>query len=184
MAAKNFSCQGMVLKRTSVGETDRVVVLLTAEKGKIACVAKGVRHLKSSRRAALEPGNLVKIYCINTKSMPLLTQAELIADTTTVRSSLSSIRQLTQLLEIVDRLFVEEELDEAVYQQVLHIRHSIIDEQQTNGHVKQQLIKLVEKLGYHTQTLSDPQASVLDIVADISERPMRSFEYLSLRSTK
>ncbi len=184
MNSKTFSCQGLVLKRTSVGETDRVVVLLTAEMGKLACVAKGVRKLKSSMRAALEPGNLVKIHCVKTKSMPLLTQATLLADTTSVRGSLVSIRHLTQLLEIVDRLFVEEELDTNIYHHVLHLRDSIVITHQSNGQVKLQLTALLEKLGYHTQGLTDSQTSVLDIVADISERPMRSFEYLSVRQEK
>lgn len=177
MSAKNFICQGLVLKRSNVGETDRVVVLLTPEKGKIACIAKGVRKLKSSRRATLEPGNIVKIYCVNTKSMPLLTQAELVEDTTAVRSSLISIRQLTQLLEVVDRLFVEEELDEHIFADVLEIRSTVIDQQLSNGLVKKKLLHLIERMGFEPSEGKDK--SVLDIVASISERPMRSFEYLS-----
>ena len=66
--SRSFNADGIVLKRNKVGETDRVISLLTQEYGKLVAVAKGVRKLSSSKRAFLEPGNLVKAYFIKTKS--------------------------------------------------------------------------------------------------------------------
>ena len=67
--SKNFNVNGIILKRNKVGETDRVVTLLTQDYGKLVAVAKGVRKLTSSKRAALEPGNLVRAYFVKTKSL-------------------------------------------------------------------------------------------------------------------
>ena len=77
MSHHSSSTDAIVLKRTSVGESDRIVTLLTPEQGKLTCVAKGVRKLTSSQRAYLEPGNLVSIYLIETTGMPILTQTKL-----------------------------------------------------------------------------------------------------------
>lgn len=99
--SKNFNSSGVVLKQSSVGETDRVVTLLTQEYGRLVSVAKGVRKLSSSKRAFLEPGNYVQAYFVKTKSLPLLIQAKLIEDCQHIRYNLTEIRKLTQFLEIL-----------------------------------------------------------------------------------
>ena len=49
MKTRTFSTKGIVLKRVNVGETERSINLLTQEYGKMTCVAKGVRKIKSSK---------------------------------------------------------------------------------------------------------------------------------------
>lgn len=165
----------LILKRSNTGEADRVVTLFTKEEGRIVVIAKGVRKIKSSKRAYLEPGNLAKILLIKTKSMPLLTQASLIEDTASIRSNLAKIRQMTQLLEIIDKLFVEEEVEDHVYQLVMRIRKKIIDGSKVN--LKADLVTLVEWLGY--QNIKETQhESILDYVTEITGKKMRSFDYL------
>ena len=104
--ARSSITQAIVLKRINSGETDRLVTLLCQDSGKTLCVAKGVRKLKSSNRANLEPGNLVKVFLVETKGLPLLTQSQLLRDAAPVRRSLTGIRQLTEVLEIFVLLFV------------------------------------------------------------------------------
>lgn len=175
LSSKSSNSHALVLKRTSTGEADRVVTLLTREKGRVVVIAKGVRKLTSSRRAFLEPGNLVKIQLIETKSMPILAQATLIDDTAKMRTSLSQIRQLTQLLEIIDKLFVEEELEVHVFSQILKIRQKIV--MGSKFDLKKDLIQLVEWLGY--QNLAETQfESILDYVSDLTGKKMRSFDWL------
>lgn len=165
----------LVVKRTSIGETDRVVTLLTREQGRVAVIAKGVRKLTSTKRAFLEPGNLIKIQLIETQAMPILTQAILIDDTAKMRNNLVQIRQLTQLLEIIDKLFVEEELEANLFTQILKIRQKIVLSSKLD--LKKDLIQLVEWLGYQNLAETD-FGSILDYVADITGKKMRSFDYL------
>lgn len=175
--SKNFSVDGIILKRNRVGETDRIVTLLTQEHGKLVAVAKGVRKLTSSKRAFLEPGNLVTAYFVKTKSMPLLTQAKLISDCEQIRSDLIKIRKLTQFLEILEKLFIEDEVEIALFDYVLELRQAIIDQSITNGQIKQRLENLIEKLGYPHPKETE-YGSVLEYVSSLTNRPMRSFEYL------
>lgn len=179
MPSRTFTITGIVLKRVNTGETDRIVTLLTQEFGKIACVAKGVRNLHSSRRASLEPGNFVKALCVNTSSMPILTQASLISDSGDCRESLKKVRQLHQYLEIMDRLFVEEEIDQEFFMQVLNTRELIVANNTSLDEIRESFEKILINLGYHHSTA--PIDSILNKVAELTERPVRSFEYLVVK---
>lgn len=180
MSARNFTTTGLVLKRTQVGETDRIISLLTQDYGKLTCVAKGVRKLKSSKRAFLEPGNIVNAYCIKTQSMPLLTQATLETDCSQMPLTLDKLRQLTQVLEIYERLFVEDELDERIYARAILIRNHVINSTATNGKIRAHLDKLIAELGYQPPQESK-YTNISDYIAALSDRPLRSFDYLTVK---
>lgn len=172
--------EGIVLKRSDVGEKDQVITLITREKGKIVVVAKGVRSLTSSKRSSLEPGTYVKGLLHTTKTLPILSQAATLAPTDYALSSLSRIRQLSQFLEIVDRLFVEEELDDVTFEHLLKLQQLICEKQINAAVVKQALQELLEMLGF-----SEPEtqpSSVMGFVAELTDKPMRSFEYLVVKT--
>ena len=181
MKVRNFNCQAVVLKRVSVGETDRVVTLLTQEFGKIAVVAKGVRKLSSSKGAYLEPGNHINAYCIATKSMPLLTQANLISDTADVRTSLLKMRQLNQLLEIFDQLFVETELETELFELILQTRENVLQAVPSVKKIRGQLEQLIQILGFQ-----EPQdtkfLNISEYISALTDKKMHSFEFLTVKS--
>lgn len=179
--SRSSKTTAIVLKRSSVGEADRIVTLLSAERGKIVCVAKGVRKLQSSNRANLEPGNLVQAFLIDTKSLPLLTQSKLLKDATHIRQSLAGISQLSQVLEIFDRLFVEDFIDEVAGDLALAIHQELLSAHKHNGRIKQLLSQLVQTLGYQDLSATLHQ-SIMDYVAEISEKKMHSFEFLKVHN--
>lgn len=180
MRQRSFSCQGLVLRRTNVGETDRIVHILTQEHGKLTVVAKGVRKLHSSNRAVLEPGNLVKAFCISTKSLPLLTQSKLLEDCSQMEYTLKSMRSLSQLLEIFNTLFVESELEPVVYALVLKLRNQVVQNQVSPKHMRALLAELIQRLGYQ-----DPEDSKFETITEyveaLAERPLRSFAFLQVK---
>ncbi len=178
--AKTFITQGLVLKRSNTGETDRIVTFITQDFGKLVGVAKGVRTLKSSQRAHLEPGNLVKLFAIKTKNLPIITQTSLIENINQdIRGSLGKIRSLSQILEIFDRLFVEEDQDFESYQLALKIRATIINNQ-SHKQIQPLLSELIERMGYQSFNEVAHQ-SILDYVAELTEKEMKSFEYLRIK---
>jgi DNA repair protein RecO (recombination protein O) len=175
--SSSFSTQAIVLKRSNIGETDRLVTILSQDRGKIVCVAKGVRKLKSSNRANLEPGNCVKAFLIENKGLPLLTQTRLLQNADQLKLSLTHITQLSQILEIFDRLFVEGFIDEEASQIAFAIYDELLSPEKHNLKIKNKLNSLVQVLGYQdmTETL---HRSILDYVAEISEKKMKSVEFL------
>lgn len=171
--------EALILKRNNVGEADRVVTLITAEFGKISAVAKGVRKITSSQRAYLEPGNMVKILLVQTNSLPLITQTKLLSDCSTIRHDLTKLRQLSAVLETVDSLLVAESLEEEIFELIRQIRHSVL-QTGSAGKLRQQLLYLLQMLGF---TESDEQkigASVTDLIEQITEKPLKSWQFLTV----
>lgn len=179
MRTKSATITGIVLKRVNTGETDRIVTLLTQESGRIVCVAKGVRTLHSSRSAYLEPGNLVKAQVVETRSLPILTQAQLISDTSTCRTSLKKMRHLHQFLEIMDRLFVEEEIEPSFFDEVLRTRELTIAPHTSVKELRKSFESILVSLGYHDP--NTPITSILEKVSEVTERPVKSFEFLVVK---
>lgn len=173
--------EGIVLKRSDVGEKDQIITILTMEKGKIAVIAKGVRSLTSSKRASLEPGTHIKGLLQLSKSLPILTQAATLAPTDYAVGSLVRIRQLSQFLEIMDRLFVEEELDEETFAHLLYLQQLICAQKIEVPAIKQSFQELLERLGF-SEPDSQP-ASIMAFVAELTDKPMCSFDYLVVKHT-
>lgn len=181
MNSRSSVIQGLILKRSNLGETDRLVTVIAQEKGRFVCVAKGVRRLNSSTKAALEPGNIARVQLISTKGLPLLVQAKLVEDASAVRIDLVKIRQLTQILEIFDNLFVEEEIPQSTYDLLITIRQKLI--QNETQVIRHYLQKLLQTLGFRDENNNSKQ-TMLEYVQQIAERPMRSFEYLQIKNHK
>jgi len=172
---RSSTTPAIVLNLRNYRDADRVVILLTEHQGKIVAIAKGVRKLSSSKRAFLQPGNIVSCQLINTKAMPILSQIRLIKDVGQLRSSLTQIKKLSQVLEILDKLTVEEEqpeLYELAEKLIYHLASN-----KPNSLIKQTLVQLIQVAGFQLS----PSGSIAETVAEITETKVKSWEYLSLK---
>ena len=180
MLQRNFTAVGLVLKRVKVGETDVIIRMFTQGRGKLVCRAKGVRTLRSTKRSALQPGNIVRFHWLETKSLPLLTQALMEKDCSEMESTLPRMRQLSQLLELCERLFIETELEQQIFSQVLNLRQSIVHNRLGSTDVRTTFRSIITQLGYQ-----DPEDSKYETIGDyisaLSDKPMRSYNFLSVK---
>lgn len=174
--------QGIVLKRTNIGEADRVVTLLTPDMGKIVCIAKGARKMNSSKRGILEPGNRIKVMLIPTSSMMILTQATLQADLSSTWSNLNQLRRLSQILEIVDRLLMEAESDPEIFLLVAELLEAVQAQTASDTLVREQLDILIQSLGFPSLSETKHQ-SINEYVVELAEHRLHSFEYLKVQTS-
>lgn len=181
MKSNSFSVIAIVLKRVNIGEADRIINLLTRDFGKISVVAKGVRKMKSSKRAFLEPGNIVNAFCIQTKSLPLLTQATLIDNCSEMQQNLSSYRSLLQLLEIFEKLFVEVELEPELFDDILLLRNQVVAGKAPSKFVRKKLSNIIVQLGFQHPEESKYN-TISDYISALSDSKMKSFEYLEVKA--
>lgn len=65
---KSFRDSAIVLRTQNLGETDRIIVMCTRERGIVHAVAKGVRRSSSKFGARLEPFMLVDFSASGGKS--------------------------------------------------------------------------------------------------------------------
>lgn len=176
---RTFSSEGIVLKRTNYGEADRIVTVLTKEYGKLSCLAKGVRKMTSTKRGALEPGDRARMFFSRGRgTLPLVTQAMLIDDTNGAKKSLRTLRNLSQVLEILDTVVVEEQGQEDVYAEALKLLDFIVkDTKETPRCVKMSLQNLLHMLGFDDNELKK-RKSVTTFIEELSDRKLKSFSYL------
>ncbi len=178
--AKSFAATGIVLKRSDVGEADRIVTFFTREHGKIAAIAKGARKLSSSRAAALEPGSLSKLFLIQTKSLPILTQTQLLNDFSHCKKDLTSMRKVFEVLEIVDSLLVEEDVQDRVFAHTLSIfEHMNSPEETKSTFVRAHLTAIVEILGFADRGDIIGARPFRDYVEELTSKKMKAYSFLT-----
>ena len=99
--------QGIVLRTWRLGESDRIVNLLTERHGKVRAVVKGVRKTKSRFGARLEPMVHVSLLFYEGRELDIVTQAEAIEHFRPVREDLGRLAKASSLLEATDQLSQE-----------------------------------------------------------------------------
>lgn len=72
----SYRAEAIVLRTHKLGEADRIITLLTRDRGKVRAVAKGVRRTKSKFGARLEPFSRVDLLVFAGKNLDIITQAE------------------------------------------------------------------------------------------------------------
>lgn len=103
----SYSTEAIILKRSDLGEADRVVTLLTPYKGKFHAIAKGSRRPVSKLAGHLELLNRSQIQVALGRNLDIVTQAEVRENFLRLRTELWHMTCGFYLAELVDR-FVEE----------------------------------------------------------------------------
>ena len=70
---------GVVLRTQKLGESDRIVTVLTKSHGRKRIVARGVRKTSSRIGARLEPFSLVDVQCYEGRTLDSVNQVESLA---------------------------------------------------------------------------------------------------------
>ncbi len=103
-----YSTQAIILGRHNFGEADRVIVLLTPERGVIRGVAKGVRRIKSRLAGHLELFCHSELMLAEGRSMDTITSARLLHHPST-SDDYERMRLAYLFAEMVNRLCINEE---------------------------------------------------------------------------
>lgn len=74
-----YKTRGIVIGRYEFGEADKIIVLLTPDKGVIRCVAKGIRRIKSKMAGHLELFTETELMLASGKNMDVVTSARMLS---------------------------------------------------------------------------------------------------------
>lgn len=103
------SDQGIVLRGYPFGEADRVVVLLSANNGKLRTVAKGIRKTKSRFGGRLEPFTHVDVVLYEGRNLDTITQVSVIEAFPRLRADLDRVLAAGTMVEAVDAVAGQDE---------------------------------------------------------------------------
>ncbi|MBE0447787.1 MAG: DNA repair protein RecO [Actinobacteria bacterium] len=114
-----YKSKGVVLKTQKLGESDRIITILTGNCGKVNAVAKGIRKTKSKFGSRLEPFTHVDLVLYKGRNLDIITQAEIIGSFSEIRDSFDRITYGSAMLDLVNKISVEGERDTALYNLLL-----------------------------------------------------------------
>jgi DNA repair protein RecO (recombination protein O) len=104
---RSYPIEAIVLKRTAIGEADRILTLFTPNKGKMRAVAKGIRRPISKKAGHLELLNRSQLQLALGRNLDIITQAEGRENFLHLRRELWHMTCGFYIAELVDR-FVED----------------------------------------------------------------------------
>lgn len=111
--------QGVVMRTIRLGEADRIISILTAGRGKVRAVAKGVRKTKSRFGARLEPLAHVSLLLYEGRELDIVTQADGIEHFRPIREDLDRLAKASSILEATDQLAQEGHANHRLYTMLL-----------------------------------------------------------------
>ena len=118
----------VVLRSWKLGESDRIVSLMTQGNGKIRCVAKGVRKTRSRFGSRVEPTNHLQVQLYRGKGeLDTLTQVESIDRFPSLREDLELFARASSMLEAVEVVSQDREPNAALYTMLARALHTVTE---------------------------------------------------------
>jgi DNA repair protein RecO (recombination protein O) len=171
-----YKVEGIVIKRINIGEADKIITIFTKEKGKIVCIAKGIRKISSRRAPHLELFRhvLVTVYAGKT--------FDYIAEATSITNGFSDITLQTNsayayyLSEIIDKILPDHEPHVSIFIDFSHVFTTLIH----SGHrIDQKIVldfglRMLRNLGYLSVEKNLSFEQMHTYIESIIERPLKT----------
>lgn len=119
--------EGVVLRTHKLGEADRIIVLLTAGRGKVRAVAKGVRKTKSRFGGRLEAAGHVSLLMFQGRELDVINQAESLDQYRPIREDLDRMADALSIVEAVDQVAQEGEPNAPLYRMLVGALRALSD---------------------------------------------------------
>lgn len=108
--------RAVVLRTWKLGESDRILSLLTKDGGKVRAVAKGVRKSSSKIGGRVEPFSELSVILWKGKGdLQTLSQAETLAANAALHGDLQRLVKASTVVEVVDNIALEEQNSSALF---------------------------------------------------------------------
>ena len=176
------STVAIVIKKRTYRDSDYMVTLLTPNLGKISCLAKGVKNIKSSRLGSLQLGNIIKVHLYTKDNFIWLSEAQTLEPFLQDNKSLTQLNLLFYILEIINHFIADNQVIDGIYSIVTELIQVI------NHNNFVQLIRnemnFINTLGfglpseinelYKNENYKDCQAQIKKYLESIIEKPLQS----------
>jgi DNA repair protein RecO (recombination protein O) len=110
---------GVVVRTHKLGETDRIITIVTQDSGKVRAVAKGVRKPGSRFGSRLEPLSHVQVQLYRGRNLDVVNQVELVEIATSLRSNLEATTDGLAMCEVVEQLAHDREPSPHLYRMLV-----------------------------------------------------------------
>ena len=139
--------QGIVLRSYPFGEADRVVVLLSPNRGKLRTVAKGVRKTKSRFGGRLEPFTHVDLVLYEGRNLDTITQVAVIEHFPNLRLDLDAVVAAGTMVEASDAVAQEDQTSLRLFLLLQRGLRALESGMKGNDLITSYLLKLADVVG-------------------------------------
>lgn len=150
-APRVYQTEAIILKRTKLGEADRILTFYTPELGKLKAVAKGTRRPQSKLGGHVELLTHSRLMLARGRNLDLVTQAQTINNFLPIKDDLERISRGLYIAELVDSFTGEHIEDHKLFNLLLEALHQL--SQAKNGELVLRYfeLNLLDHLGYRPQ---------------------------------
>jgi DNA repair protein RecO (recombination protein O) len=156
-----YRVSALVLKRREMGEADRLLTVLTRDRGKLTLLAKGVRKPASRKAGHLEPFTYVELLVARGKSLDLVTQAETLEAHRHLREDLWRSSWAYYIAELADSFIQDEDPHDLLFDLVLETFRRLDRGEEAAWVVRYCELHLLSLAGYQPQLFRCVQCSEL-----------------------
>ena len=116
-----YRTKAIVLRSIKLSETDKLVTFMTEHFGKVKCVARGARKIKSRFAGSLEPMSYVHLIYFGKENQQLysLNNADIIQSFQIVRENFQKMFTGIYLNELIDAMIPEAQDEKLIFQLLL-----------------------------------------------------------------
>jgi len=147
-----YSTEGIILKKTDIGEADALFTIYTKDFGKIRAVAQGVKKENAKLKGHLEPFSLSMVNFVLGKNTPRLTHATLVRFWNFVREDERKLKAAHLIAQAFDLYCLEGERDFQLWELLVRSFSELDNERGASNEIEALLDSFeknfVEILGY------------------------------------
>ncbi|MGQ0600887.1 MAG: DNA repair protein RecO [Anaerolineales bacterium] len=112
---RTYRTEAIVLRRKDIGEADRILTLLTPERGKVRVVAKGIRKPRSRKAGHLELFTRTNLLIATGRDLGIVTQAQAVDAHRPIREDLTRGAYAHYAVELMDKFTPENQDNRDLY---------------------------------------------------------------------
>ena len=176
--------EGIILRRRNLGEADRILTVLTRNKGKIQIKAPGVRKITSRRSPHIELLNFSELTLytarVSSNFLPTLTEARTIEDFSLIKDDLGKIGYAYYICELTSGLCPEREENGEIFFLLKATLHKLCDSLDLKKVVKDFEREILSNLGFWSESNLLRTRDSEEVMERILERKLKTSRLLPL----
>lgn len=181
-SSRIYNAEGIVLKRRSSGEADKIITVFTKQYGKIRVMAKGIRRITSRRAGHLEIFHDVVLTLYQGRGMDIVSEAQSVYRAKHLTTDMTKIGYAYCLCELVDQIMPEKQEHRDIF---ILLRDALIQLDQSNSQEASLAVltdfihHVLWSLGYLPHDTVLVRDRLKPYVESVTERRLRSWPLLT-----
>ncbi len=148
---RNYQTEAIIIKKTKLGEADRILTLYTPHLGKIQAVAKGVRRPRSKMAGHLELLTHSQVPLARGRNLDTITGSQTINSFLPLKSNLELTSHALYAIELVDQFTADHIENYPLFQLLLETMHQLCQAGDNELVLRYFELHLLNEVGYRPQ---------------------------------